>query len=178
MIDFQDQRARPASILFFVSIFALAGAALYAAIAKKPAVNMAARKKQIQQYQIGMADAQKMINDNKEIVDKNIWKSGEERVGPELLRSLNDLASHHKVKLSAFRPQRPFYVENMTQLIYQVTVDGTYLEVLGFANDIEKSAKKYALTQFNLASTDASSDKVSATLGLVAYSIPAEKNKK
>ena len=57
----------------------------------------------------------------------------------------------------------------MTQLPFLIGVDGSYPNVVAFVKDIETKGTKLALSQVQLSSSDGTTDKVSASIGVVAY---------
>ena len=114
---------------------------------------------------IAQKDADKAEAENK----PHLWNMSLQNVGPAALAKITALAKTHQVKLSSFRPQRTIDVDGLTQVPFLMTIDGSYPNVVGFVRDIESSDTKLAVSQAQMTSSDGGSDKVSASIGIVAY---------
>lgn len=113
------------------------------------------------------------LADDKRAAEKKIanalWNVSLQELGPTALGQVNEAAVKRKVKVSSFRPQKINNVKGVTLVPYVMTVEGSYPDVVGLVRDLGNENSKLAVNLVQLASADANSDKVSATVGLVAY---------
>lgn len=98
-----------------------------------------------------------------------LWQGDADTVSAAILAQLTQEATVRKLKLSAFRPQRTQTLPELTELPFSVQVSGSYPAVHAFAATLERPTSKLALRSIQLASSDAASDAVTATLGISAY---------
>lgn len=178
MIDFKDRSSWGATGVTAFCLVAMIGIAVYMEKAPKPVVNAHSHEVNDAKTAINLRNTTETLAKNQKVVAQHAYSATEQEIEPELLRSLGETALKHKVKLSAFRPQRSVDNSGLTILPYQLSIEGTYLNVLAFANDLEVQADKIALTQILLSSADGNTDKVNATVGVAAYNLPPSSTKK
>jgi len=155
----------------------LAGIALILAFPKPSIASVNAyQRSQQTKINIGVEQANKDLATAKAKVDAHAWSGGAEGVGPGALQAMNSLATKYKVKLSGFRPERPTKASGLDMLPYSVTATGAYLDVLNFAKAIENPDTKLAVDSLQVASSQANSDQVIATIGITAYRVSEETN--
>lgn len=106
-----------------------------------------------------------------------VWRGGAEDVTPALMKSVSGLASKRRLKLKAFRPQKPEKGDAIDRLGYVVMVEGPFAQVTGFVRELEGDQTKAGVNLVQIAAQSGSSDMVSATIGLVAYTVPRDKEK-
>ncbi|MBI1756690.1 MAG: type 4a pilus biogenesis protein PilO [Fimbriimonas ginsengisoli] len=102
-------------------------------------------------------------------MDASVWQMPQQAVGPAALAQVTTTAKGRGLRLASFRPEKADAVEGLTRLPFQVSVEGTYLAVLGFARDIEAGGSKLAINNIQISASEGASDKVSATMALYAY---------
>lgn len=98
-----------------------------------------------------------------------LWAGDAQQVGSRSLDMLSRVARALKIKLVAFRPQRPVESEGLVQVPFLVIVEGSYPAVVSFVSTLEQPATKLALGSVQVTSSDASSDKVTASIVLLAF---------
>jgi Tfp pilus assembly protein PilO len=153
----------------------LAGIALILLFPKPSQASVrATQRSQETKIKIGAEQANKDLATAKTQVDAHIWSGGAEAVGPGTLQVMNSLATKYKVKLSGFRPERTTNASGLDMLPYSVTATGAYLDVLNFAKAIENPDNKLAVDSLQVASSEANSDQVIATIGITAYRVREE----
>ncbi len=113
--------------------------------------------------------AKARTNEIKAAVDQKIWVGTVADIGPSALAKVNSLSEKHKLKLTAFRPQRITPAGDLSQVPFVITVEGTFLSVLAFEKDFEISSSRLALNSVQITSGEDSTDRVIATIGLLAY---------
>ncbi len=150
----------------------LAGIALLLLL-PKPSARDAFLKQKEQEKQI-QSDADRSQTDfaaAKAKVVAETWNGGAETVGPGALAVMNTLATKNRVQLSGFRPERTSQTAGLDFLPYSVTATGAYLDVLSFVKAIENPQNKLAVDSLQIASSEANTDQVIATIGLTAYRV-------
>jgi Tfp pilus assembly protein PilO len=133
--------------------------------------------KQRDKLEKDIADLEKTIRDQKAKVGAKVWTLSLQEIGPKALQTVTGFAKEQRLKLTAFRPQKPNDVNGMTQLPFLISIEGSYPSILNFIRQIETSNSKLAPNLVQLSSTDGSSDLVTATIGVMAYTLPAPPEK-
>ncbi|HVT14144.1 MAG TPA: type 4a pilus biogenesis protein PilO [Fimbriimonadaceae bacterium] len=98
-----------------------------------------------------------------------LWEGLPDKVAPAALAKVNDLAKQRALKVVAFRPQKPSEVKGLTQVVFGVTVDGSFPNTVQFIKDLEQPGLKLAVSTVQIASADQASDRVTGTVNIVAY---------
>lgn len=155
----------------------IVGAAFLLFLPKPSTASIVAMQKQQEAQIQGRAeDAQDDFDIAKEKVVGLTWKGGAEQVGPGALQSMNALATKYRVKLSGFRPSRTAQASGLDLLPFSVTATGSYPDLLNFVKAIENPDNKLAVDSLQIASSEANSDQVIATVGITAYRVPEAKH--
>jgi len=102
------------------------------------------------------------------------WPGDAQQIAPVALAKVTQLVQARRLRLVAFRPQRTTANGDLTQLPFLVTVEGSYPGVVAFTKDLEAPSTKLAVSLVQIASADAGSDQVTASVGLVAFMPPAK----
>jgi Tfp pilus assembly protein PilO len=165
-----------ARIAMWIGILGIiAGAAFIFLVPRPTAASIRATQKQKEgQAQLRAAQAKKDFGAAHSKVVARTWSGGAEQVGPGALQSMNALAAKHRVKLSGFRPERSSQVSGLDFLPYSVTATGAYLDLVNFVRAIENPDTKLAVDSLQIASSEANSDQVIATIGITAYRVAEE----
>lgn len=135
----------------------------------------AGRVRSRNQIQQDIDNAKTSLAEAEAAVKPRVWTGEIESVTAAALSQLTTGAQARKITLTAFRPQKPRTVETLTEVSFSVQVSGPYLAVLDFVRSLEKPGGRMALRSLQSASADAATDAVTATIGLVAYVAPAER---
>jgi Tfp pilus assembly protein PilO len=125
------------------------------------------------------ADELKLMQEVKDLRDRvslmqtvnatHVSQGPGDSVGAEAMATVSNLAKTSNLKLIAFRPQRPQIDGVLTRNAYLAALEGPYPNVVRLVNTIEKSSKKLAVQSMQLASADGATDKVTASVTVVAY---------
>ncbi len=105
-------------------------------------------------------------------VATNTWSGNIEEISPTALARVTQSARQRGLNLLSFRPQRAADNNLPIQLPFLATLEGTYPSVLQFARDLETKGSRLVVSSVMVSSTDASSDRVTASIGLVAFIDP------
>ena len=85
---------------------------------------------------------------------------------------VTSLAAKNHVQLLGFRPQKPTDEDDgFTHVPYLILLNGPFPAVQATLRDIESPTNKLAVSLVQFASSDANSDAVNATIGVVAYTL-------
>ncbi|MBV6458127.1 MAG: hypothetical protein HONBIEJF_01250 [Fimbriimonadaceae bacterium] len=98
-----------------------------------------------------------------------IWALDADEISAHAMAFATKMANGRNLKVAAFRPQRPQPNGNLTMLPYQLSVEGSFPDVVRFLQAMETKGTKLAVNLVQVASADGASDHVNATIGLVAY---------
>ena len=167
------QEAGPSAVLL-AALLILAGSLAVVLLVPTPTVvgkekDKAATRKQIQDQ----IEATQMKGQQARAQAANrLWQGDPDTITAAVLARLTQEANGRKLKLSAFRPQRIQNLPELSELPFSVQVSGAYPSVHAFAATLDALGSKLALRSLQLASSDANSNAVTATLGISAF-IPA-----
>lgn len=100
-----------------------------------------------------------------------VWSEPIAEIGPIALESITAFAQTQKLKLLGFRPQKTVDVNGLTQLPFLISVEGAYPNIMKFVRQLEASDLRMGTSLVQVSATDANSDLVNATVGVVAYKI-------
>lgn len=100
---------------------------------------------------------------------KGLWTGNPEKIGAAVLSRINREAGAAKVKLIAFRPQRVEQDADLQHVPFLVLVEGPYPEVLQFVRSLETPEGKIAVHLLQFSSSDGTTDRVNASIGLTAF---------
>ena len=164
-----------AKFLSVLSVVVLVSSLLFVLFVPKPSTKGLAAKDRTARSKI--LTATKFAKDNIDAADKvlvhTVWQETPELVGPKALAKVSKYAQDHRIKLSAFRPQKQIDGV-LIQLPFVITVEGSFSDVMEFEKELEKPENKLAVNMVQLASADAASDKVSGNLYVLAYLVNNE----
>ncbi len=108
----------------------------------------------------------------KEAVNQMTWSGSLNSISTSALAKVTDLAKTHKLSLDSFRPQRLGAAGDLPMQPYLLNVSGAFPDVVGLTKDIETKNTKLAVSMVQITASDQGSDKVSASIALVAYLTP------
>ncbi len=99
----------------------------------------------------------------------NIWEGNMEDVTPRLLAEASRLCANHNVNLKSFRPQNPVSDGETIRANYVMLVDGSFPQVTALIRAIDSPASRIGLSVIQISAADQESDRVNATLGVIAF---------
>lgn len=174
MISFKDPRDQLGSGLFVGGIALLVGALAMLAFVKPPSEKGIQGKKlaKLRQASNAIDTANERIDVIEQVFEKTKWTEKPDLITGEVLSIVREATGKASVKLISFRPQRSVETTDLLQLPYVIAVDGSFPNVVKFVQSIEESDAKLAVSSFQLASAEGTSDFVTASIGLVAYRDP------
>jgi Tfp pilus assembly protein PilO len=145
-------------------------------LADRPDVRKAEQAGKRRQFQVRLLNdkANQNVASKQASIVSQTWNMPEQQVGPVALANVTRLVAKNRLNLISLRPQRRSDDAVFVQLPYLLTVEGSYLQVLALCRELENPANRLAMNLVQIASADASSDKVTASIGLVAYLTPKE----
>ena len=114
-------------------------------------------------------------------VDPLLWTGSTEDIGPKALASVTTLALNRHLKVSAFRPQKTVDMNGLLQVPFTASISGTFADAALFVRDLQNTKYKLAVSLVQLTAADGTSDAVTGTVNVVAYTreaLPAPLGKK
>lgn len=162
-----------------LAIFAMLVIAVFDLVAPKPDANRIRnqRSSKITALQAEVAKEESRLEMLKS-ADPNLWEGDMEDVTPKLLEEASRLCANHNVNLKSFRPQNPVSDGETIRANYVMLVDGSFPQVAALIRAMDSSASRIGLSLVQISSADQESDKVNATLGVIAYLKAPEPPKK
>ncbi|GAB4459634.1 MAG: hypothetical protein OHK0029_22440 [Armatimonadaceae bacterium] len=102
-----------------------------------------------------------------------LWEGSTEAITAGVLAKVTYEVNRQKLRMAAFRPQKPQTLENLTELSYSIQMAGPYKAVRDALAVLDSPSSKMALRSLQVASADGASSEVTATLNLSVYTAPA-----
>jgi Tfp pilus assembly protein PilO len=171
VISFRTKSDTATSVAILVSLAILVVTGLVMLFVPKPTTDGLARGKVRSEREL--EDRLKKLKADKVKLATQIvthtWPLKMEEIGPKGLESINAFAGKHRLKLMAFRPQKPLEVNNLTQLPFLISIEGPYPAIMRFVKELENPSLKLGTNLVQISGSDPNSDLVSATIGVVAY---------
>lgn len=103
------------------------------------------------------------------LVERYRWNSKIDDVAPAALDTITKLAKQNNLTLVSFRPQKPIDSAALTQLPFQMIVDGSFVNVANLIQSIERTDSKLAIQQVQYAGQEGETDIVTANINLIAF---------
>ncbi|MBB6053046.1 hypothetical protein [Armatimonas rosea] len=171
LINFKNPQEVGPSAVTLAALLILAGSLAYMLFVPKATTDGLARGKERSRKQIleQIESAQASGQAAQAATAGKLWQGDTDTISAAILAQLTQEANLLKVKVSAFRPQRTLTLPELTELPFTVQLAGPYPAIQAFAASFDRPSSKLALRSIQLASSDASSDAVTATLGISAY---------
>ncbi|MCC6445831.1 MAG: hypothetical protein IT210_20550 [Armatimonadetes bacterium] len=162
-------------LLVLISIIVFILSLAYALVLPEPGVAgiVTARVKSLKKIEDDLKNIRAQAGKTEAAVRPRLWRGDAEAVTAAVLQALTLEANRRKVNLSAFRPQRPLALEGVMELPFSVQLSGPYPAVRAVAASLDRGGSQLALRSIQVASMDAASSAVTATLGLSAYAAPS-----
>lgn len=175
MIQARFRQDPLAAILGISATVMLAGTLAFMLFAPKPTTKGMAAKfdKQAFQTRLEIKTAQQHLTASKDFVARQTWTGATQDIDGVVMSQVSRLSQAKGLKLVQLRPQRPDPKATPVQLPFLVTLEGPYPAVVSFLSDLENPSTRLAINLVQISAAEASSDKVTANVGLVAYQNPA-----
>ncbi|MCX6369322.1 MAG: type 4a pilus biogenesis protein PilO [Armatimonadetes bacterium] len=170
-LNFKNPQEAGPSAVMLAALVILTGSLGYMLLVKKPTTEGIAmgkersRKELLEQIERTQLSGQQ----TRAQLSARLWQGDPDTIAAAVLAQLTQEATARKLKLSAFRPQRTQTLPELSELPFSVQISGPYPAVHAFAATLDRPSSKLALRSLQLASSDAASNAVTATLGLSAY---------
>lgn len=182
MLDFKDQKLMPLSVAAVIGFIIMIANLGFIWTIKKPAkaTKVNPRISQLKQANDAIVLAGRSKKEAEKEVNGMVWTISVEELGPTALGAVNKMIDPKKLKVTSFRPQRALPVKGLTMVPYTLSVEGSFLDVVSLARNIDKDPNKMSVTMLQISSADANTDKVAATINLTAFvdAVAAEKLEK
>lgn len=101
--------------------------------------------------------------------ERRLWLLPADQVSAAAMATVTQVAQGKSLKVLAFRPQRTVEDTGVVRLPYQVSLDGSFAQVVAFIKELETPKHKLPVVSVQLAAADGATDRVTATIGIVAY---------
>lgn len=170
MISFRTREDATATTISVLAIIILA-ASLVLMLTPVPTREQmnAGKTKSALTIQQAIETGDKSVAASEAAISPLIWSESSEEIGPRAMAAITRLAQTRKLRILAFRPQKPIEMEGLTQIPFSLSVDGSYPNTMQFVKDLETSKTKLAVSLVQIAASDAASDQVTGTINVIAY---------
>ena len=170
-MNFKDEDERPISFIMAGSILVIICSVIFMILSPKPAPALTENqvRKQKSKANIAIKDALKSIDAAKKTIANRTWTGTPEEVLPIALQKVATMAQAHHLKIVGFHPQTVIVAPSITLIPCVVNVDGSFVNVVAFEKDIEGDSTNLTVNLMQLATADQETNKVTASIGVVAY---------
>jgi hypothetical protein len=174
MIVIRYREDPTAAIITAAAIVLLIGSVAFMFLAPKPDIAKATKsqKDRIFKARLATQTAEQNRAQAETYVATNTWSGNIEIISPTALGRVTQVAKQRGLNLLSFRPQRASDTVTPIQLPFLATVEGSYPAILQFTRDLETKGSRLAVSSVMISSTDAASDRVTASVGLIAIVNP------
>ena len=174
MFSFKTKADTGASVAIIAALVIMVATIAYSLLIPAPSTEGVANgpQRSIREIEDQIKQGDEQLTEKTTYVQSKIWDVPLDDIGPKALQSVTKFAQEAKIKLVAFRPQKPTDVNGLTQLPFLISLEGGYPGVMQFLRKLEAGNVKLAINSAQIASSDANSDTVTATVGAVVYTIP------
>jgi Tfp pilus assembly protein PilO len=171
VIGFKNRDEGLASGLILLSILILIGSLVVMLFVSKPTTAgiVAGRDRSRRTIEEEIEKAKARTKEIQVAVQPRLWTGNPEAITASVLAQLTKEAAGRKLQIGAFRPQRPQALPGVTELPFTVQVSGPYPVVRSFMASLDASGSKIALRSVQIASSDAATNAVTATLGISTF---------
>jgi Tfp pilus assembly protein PilO len=171
VIGFKNKDEGLASGLILLSILILLGSLTVMLFVPKPTTAgiVAGRDRSRRTIEEEIERAKERAKEIQAAVQPRLWTGTPESITASVLAQLTKEAAGRKLQIGAFRPQRPQMLTGVTELPFSVQVSGPYPVVRAFMTALDASGSKITLRSVQIASSDAATNAVTATLGISAF---------
>lgn len=171
MINFKNREELAPSLLALASVLTLLGTLLYMVMVPPPSAAGLAKGRNLSRIKIEeeIETAKKRAAELEQTNLQRLWTGSPEAVTAAVLDTLTKQAATRSLKLTAFRPQRTQPLNGLTELPFSVQVSGPYTKVREVLSSLDAPGSRLALRSVQIASADAASSSVTATLAISAY---------
>lgn len=176
MISFKTKKETIASVALIFGVVLLLVSFVFMLLPKpQPANTRTGINTKLTKLRIETKDARKKTAEIKAEIAPLLWQGDPATVSPAALNALTQMAAKYRVKLVTFRPQRALDDQGLTQLPFTVALDGPYPAILAMVQELEAPTSRFVVSVFQANGADGATDRVTATIGAVAYLEPAKK---
>ena len=149
MMNFKDEDERPISFIMAGSILVIICSVIFMILSPKP--------------------APALTENQVRTIANRTWTGTPEEVLPIALQKVATMAQAHHLKIVGFHPQTVIVAPSITLIPCVVNVDGSFVNVVAFEKDIEGDSTNLTVNLMQLATADQETNKVTASIGVVAY---------
>lgn len=166
-----SDRAKPWVIATGVGVVALAAVLIGDSLVPKPRPKLgpAALARQEAKLIETRAQTQKDFVAEKARNEARTWPGPIGAIHPAAIANLAQAAKRHRLRLVSVRPQRAESEADLTRIPYLVALEGPFPKVASFVNEFSVVQGRLALTGVQINTADPASDKVAATVTVVAF---------
>lgn len=171
MINFKNPQDAAPSAVILCAIFIMLATLIYGLAVPVPSSATLAngRIKSQKKLEGDIRNAKKDAKALAQQVKARLWAEKPDAITAQILGKVTLLAKQHSLGVTAFRPQKQQILTGVTELPYNIIVTGSFPAVQKMARELENSSARLALRSMQLASSDAATSAVSATLNVSAF---------
>ena len=171
MINFKAKDEIGTTVAAGLGILGLIGVLAYMLLVPPPSQELDTQAQLNEQKEIveSVDDAKAKLAVANAVISKQTWATPVPEVESTTLSKLSSLARANGVKLTGLRPQRQTMAGELEAIPFVLSAEGSFPTVMAFVKAVENPENKLAVNLVQLTSSEGDSDKVTATVGLMAF---------
>lgn len=171
MINFKAKDELGTTVAAVIGILGLVAVLVYVLVVPEPPdrLSRSGHVKEQQEIVQQVSDSRKQLASAQASVEKHTWTSLPQEIQAASLDKVSSLARANGVKLLGFRPQRTGTAGELETIPFVLTAEGAFPDVMSFIAAVENPDNKLAANLVQLSSAEGDSDKVTATVGVMAF---------
>lgn len=164
------------NVVIILGMILLVGLCAAEILIPKPGHIVAERRYQREKIELTAAiqKAEDTLKSHTAEVEQLTYTGIPDSITPRILEQVNQIAKTNNVNVKSFRPQRVEAGDGIVRLPYILLVDGKFTDVVSFVRTADEPSTLFSVNLLQTAAADGQSDRVNATIGLVAFTRPPE----
>jgi len=174
MIDFKNKDELTTNVVICgsLAVFVIAGACMLL-LPKPTGPDPRVQRTAVSRIKKSTEAMTTAIEKAKSDLSAETWPGSPEDIGPVVLKQVNTLLQSRHLKLAGFHAEKTIEQPNLTLIPFVISVDGGFNSVMAFTKDLEKPGTKLAVNLFQVSNADQTTDRVTASIGITTYQLPA-----
>ncbi len=167
------------NIVIVIGMLLLVGLSAAEIFIPKPGTVMAERRYQREKQELvaSIAETDAKLKAHTVEVEQLTYTGIPDAITPIILEEINKVAKTKYVNVKSFRPQKSEAGDGIVRIPYVLLVEGRFVDIVSFVRTADEPSTLYSVNLLQTASADGESDRVNATIGIVAFTRPPEDEK-
>lgn len=173
MINFKLSEDSKPNALILAALVLLCASLAYVLLVKPPKIDDVTRDQSLTKRRMydEISEVKLRAVQSRKAIAPRVWSGDSVTVTAGILGQLASEASAHSLQLDSFRPEKELDLIGFSDMEYTVQFSGPYPEVKELLVKLDKGDDRIAVESAQVASSQLSTDEVTATLRISAYRV-------